>query len=438
LLFVKKGRAHVAVPESAQGFPVVLPRGRTLAGRVVDEDGKPIADVRVGVRDWVRQARYRADASKVTWPAEPCTAVRTDSSGRFVMPGAVDAGMQIVIDIGGAQSAHGPIALGEALEFVHVPGRMEEAETLVFLEFEGPEVDGVVVTGSTQGALPPQGAGLCFDGRDLKKLGENETYGARRHYGTVAAIAADGTFRMPPMTPGRHRVELLLPRPLQQGQPDVVLLREIDVKVGMAPVAFDLRAHLPALVRGHVRSPVPASRLLVGVAVDRQKARHNLGYTCFASPLAPVAGNGAFAAWTPPGECTVFVIDLWTGMLLHRAEKRTLAASTVVEVELDVVAGAVDVALQPHAKGPRWLELVVPDEWCPGGIDDIVACQHEYSKRLGCHLPGAAEQARLWLPPTTASAWLCAQNGGPLKPLAQEDFTIEPGKVAAIALRPPQ
>ncbi len=443
LLFVKKGCAHVAVPVSAFDFPVVLPRGRTLAGRVVDVEGKPVAGVRVGLRDWLRQARYRADASKVVWPAHPCTAVRTDAAGRFVLPGAVDAGMQIVVGERSEQSTHGPVALGDALELVHVPGQVEEAESFAYLEFEGPVADGVVVTGSTQGALPPHGAGLCFDGHDLEKAGlaghaHSGTYGSRRRYGSVTALAADGTFRTPPLAPGRHRVELLLPRPLQQGQPDVVPLGEIEVVAGMAPIAFDLRPHLPALVRGRVRSPAPAGRMLVGIAVDRPKPQHNLGFTSFASPLATVAGNGAFAVRTPPGECTVFVIDLWTGMLLHRAEKRTVAAQAVVEVDLEVVAGAVDVALLPNAKSARWLELVVPDEWHAAGIDDIVACQHEYTKRLGCFVPRAAELARLWLPPTTASVWLCAQTGGELRPDAKDDVVIEPGKVASIALRPPQ
>ncbi|HZT56494.1 MAG TPA: hypothetical protein VFA35_09725, partial [Burkholderiaceae bacterium] len=93
LLLVAPGRVHVAAPlHSHDGWPVALPRAHTLAGRVVDTDGRPLAGVRVAARDWLCDARYRADNQRVPWLPEPLTAVLTDDGGRFVLPGTVGAG----------------------------------------------------------------------------------------------------------------------------------------------------------------------------------------------------------------------------------------------------------------------------------------------------------------------------------------------------------
>lgn len=440
LLFVGKGRVHVAVPWSAAEFPVVLPRGRTLAGRIVDAAGKPLAGVRVEQRDALSRMPYRADASQVAWPAEPRTAVATDASGRFVMPGTVEAGLQLVVGAGGGR-VHGPFAHGDAVEIVHAastgaPARDKRTANGLRVRPAGKVT--TVVAGTVQGTLPIRGAGLCLWSTEARQLSAapETTYGQREDYGTVVPIAADGTFRIGVTKPGTYRIKLLLPRPLQQGQPDLCDMGTIDIADGK-PVALDLRPHLPAAVVGRVRSPVPTGRLLVGVAVARDKAPHNLGFVSYASPLATVAADGSFATCTPPGDGTIFVIDLLTGVLLHREAPRPIAAAAKVEVGLDVAAGAVDVALDLATCRSRWLELVVPQACWPHGLDDIVWTPHEYSKRIGCFLADDATVCRLWLPPTDAEAWLCKAPTGALKAEAKAVFTVEAGKTVAVSLSPP-
>lgn len=441
LLFVGKGRVHVAVPWSAAEFPVVLPRGRTLAGRVVDAAGKPLAGVRVEQRDALARMMYRADASKVAWPAEPRTAVATDASGRFVMPGTVEAGLQLVVGAGD-ERVHGPFAHGDAVEIVHAASTGAPVRDALTRRGFGSRPAGkatTVVAGTVLGTLPIRGAGLCLWSTAAREVetARQTTYGQREDYGTVVPIAADGTFRIGVTKPGTHRVKLLLPRPLQQGQPDLCDMGTIDIVPDGKPVVLDARPHLPAAVVGRVRSPVPNGRLLVGVAVARDKAPHNLGFVSYASPLATVAADGSFATCTPPGDVTIFVIDLLTGVVLHRAAPRPIAAAAKVEVELDVAAGAVDVALDLSTSRARWLELVVPQACWPHGLDDIVCTTHEYSKRIGCFLADDATVCRLWLPPTDAEAWLCEASTSALKAEAKAAFPVEAGKIAAVSLSPP-
>ncbi|MCU0866743.1 MAG: carboxypeptidase-like regulatory domain-containing protein [Planctomycetes bacterium] len=434
LLFVTKGRVHVAAPLSAAGFPIVLPRGRTLVGRVVDPAGRPLAGVRVEQRDALRRMTYRAESARVAWPGEPRTAVRTDAAGRFVMPGTVDTGIQLVVGEAGARS-YGPFAHGEPIEIVH------RTTTKVLPDEHGYEFQvhrqrkgKRVVHGTTKGTLPIHGAGLCLWSA---AAGESEphkpTYGERQDYGHVIPIAADGTFQLEVDEPVSLHAGLLLPRPLQQGQPDLCGVGTIEVNADTKTLELDLRPHLPAMVSGRVRSSAPNGRLLVGVAVSRPRGSHAFGFASYSSPLVPVANDGSFTAFTPPGTATIFVIDLLTGALLHREAPRQIAASTKVEVALDVVVGAVDVAL-PAGDQLRWLELVVPRECWPHEIDDIDFSEHNYTKRIGCFPDPAATTCRLWLPPTTAEAWLVDPPLGQLQPRAKAEFTIDAGRTGSVSL----
>jgi hypothetical protein len=440
LLFVPKGRVHIAAPMSAAGFPIVLPRGRTLVGRVLDAAGKPLAGVRVEQRDALRRMTYRAESARVAWPGEPRTAVRTDAAGRFVMPGTVDAGIQLVVGEAGARS-YGPIAHGEPIEILHASsGEVTAADNArALVSFPAPRGTRTL-QGATIGVLPIQGAGLCVwwvpGGWDTGQ--DRVTYAQRTSsYGCVIPIEADGSFRLE--VGGRElenlQFRLLLPRPLQQGQPDVCELGRITVTQETESLEFDLRPHLPATVLGRVRSSAPNGRLLVGVAVDRPNQGWRSEVASYVSPLATVANDGSFTTFTPPGTATIFVIDLLTGALLHREPPRQIDASTKVELALDVVVGAVDVALTAGDQ-LRWLELVVPRECWPHEIDDMAFSQHRPAKRIGCFLDPAATKCRLWLPPTTAEVWLCAPSDDQLRPQAKAkaEFTIQAGRNGSVSL----
>jgi thiol-disulfide isomerase/thioredoxin/protocatechuate 3,4-dioxygenase beta subunit len=67
-------RTAVTVNEQTKPLEIVLDQGRTVTGRVVDEEGNPIANVRVGANDWNMAGSYRHSLSRVA---------TTGSDGRF-------------------------------------------------------------------------------------------------------------------------------------------------------------------------------------------------------------------------------------------------------------------------------------------------------------------------------------------------------------------
>lgn len=123
LLFVAQGRVHVAVGTAYVDMaPIVLPKASTLAGRVRDPDGKPLAGVRVQARDWLSQCRFLARAGTFFLSPEPCTAVLTDAQGRFVLTGTVDTAIGLTIgNHGYTERAFGPLAAGQPLDAVLSP-----------------------------------------------------------------------------------------------------------------------------------------------------------------------------------------------------------------------------------------------------------------------------------------------------------------------------
>ena len=76
--------------------------------------------------------------------------------------------------------------------------------------------------------------------------------------------------------------------------------------------------------------------------------------------LATLAPDRSFAVHTLPGTCTVFAIDAWTGVLLHRAEPIAIAAGDDVAVDCSVDAWAVDISWRGCEGTTGWLELTPP------------------------------------------------------------------------------
>jgi hypothetical protein len=420
LLFVAAGRVHVATPlHPHDGWPVVLPRARTLAGRVVDAAGLPAAGVRVEARDWLRSAPYRHDAARLDWLPELRTAVRTDARGRFVLTGVVEAGVELIVGERDGVEAQGPFALGDAIELVWPSTARELERSRAAVERvrnaragdpvrAAPAADapGVVAIVATGGPLPPWGASVKL----LPGPAARGFPGAfvERGPGCGGCTPLDGDGRaLLAVAPGRYRLALVVPRPLHHGAPDVIEVREVDVDAATREIELDLREHAPVRVRGTVRGPVPAGRLLVGVARERTPIGFSYGYAAYQCPLATVAPDGGFELRTPPGVGTPFVIDLWTGMLLGREVARELRAGEELTVGLRLEVGAVDVAVRamPYDKA-GWLELCAPDEAWPRGIDMMEPTPHESTKRIGCDLTGATAAFRLWLPAGTFGLWL--------------------------------
>jgi hypothetical protein len=116
LLFVAPGRVHVACPACNVALqPIVLPKDRTVAGRVRGPDGKGIAGARVEVGDWLASAVFFGNG-RCNFPI-PRTAVRTDEGGRFAVSGTCDVGMLVTISGDGIEPLElAAVAAGDALD----------------------------------------------------------------------------------------------------------------------------------------------------------------------------------------------------------------------------------------------------------------------------------------------------------------------------------
>jgi len=194
--------------------------------------------------------------------------------------------------------------------------------------------------------------------------------------------------------------------------PDKILIQVVDLARGGA-LEVDARIALPALVRGTVRSPVPAERLGV-VSVAPNQGDAFLGYACYDGPVCPVGRDGAFVLREPPGERVLLAFDLWSGVVLHRGEPIRVAAGAERKVELEVAA----VPLEVRCEGlPRddagWLDIAVDEKFWPKGLSqmDGFSSSTNWSGGLGVPVQTDSGTVQLWLPPGPTRLWLRNQRG---------------------------
>lgn len=637
LLFVGKDRVHVLAPLRAHdGWPVVLPKGCMLVGRVVDPAGKPLADVRVEARDGLRQMRWLAPGVNLEWLPEPRTAVRTDDAGMFRMPGSCQAGVRLVVGDGRGQLGGMPVALGDPIELVYDPapaaaggavvpnarppaptvlvravdpdgrplrefrcaavrtddatygpalrqrlerhavvGRDGEARSTIAGERQGrvvvvADADGMATAclaldeGATEVTVPfvreatlagtvvdatgapvagarlwvihgpPKGhfevlwwggdrvadfdpgsghavsdahgafvvhhvradeqylacvapgcdvplplvvapvAGAAVGGlrvavvrhpaiagttglarlpmaaASVRFVGEGAL--ARDGLGLFARdadarsggvpIDAEGSFRVAALAPGKYTAQWVIPRPLRHGAPDVLDVQVVDVAAQTTSLALDLRPLVPARVRGKVRGPMPWSRLLVGVSCRRGPQKAFTMYAAYEGPFTFVTPDGSFQLSTPPGDCTVYVLDAWTGVLLHREAPRGIAAGAEVHVACEIVAAPLDVRVVGHDGSAAWLEVVLPASVLPNGIDTMQHMERlvgPYSTNLGCLVGPATASLRLWLPPVAGELVLVSCQDRDLRQeLARAPFDVAVGAARTVTLTLPR
>lgn len=433
LLFVARGRVHVSTQlEPHDLWPVVLPRSHTLVGRVVDQQGKPVANVRVEARDWLWQARYRAESAGLEWLPMPRTAVRTSARGTFILPGTLCSGIQLVV--GEAFHRSNPVSLGEPIELVLPPGGTMHENSKHRTRWRRPSrtkkqkqkggakedmLEPLLLTGTTGlKSLPPYGLSVRLVGKPKRAgggiaLGGPIALNTFDYFDTVP-VRADGTFDVS-VVPGDYLVELVMPRRLRQGAPDVIEAERVTIAKDQKLLVLDLKSYLPVAIRGTVRSFVPAGRLLVGAAIKHKTRSHWYGYARYECALASVTPDGAFSIQAPPGECSVFVLDLCTGMLLHREPVHTYQAGDDPALALEVVAGACDIKLKGAVSTLSWVEMIVADQWWPKGIDRMNIIHHDYTKRIGATIPPGTKALRLYLPPTPVELWFVVDDQGNLK-----------------------
>ncbi|MBK8101614.1 MAG: hypothetical protein IPK26_31415 [Planctomycetes bacterium] len=204
LLFVAKGRVHVAAAAAYVDMtPVVLPKGNTLAGRVRDPDGKPLAGVRVQARDWLSQCQFLTRSRHAILAPEPCTAVLTDAQGRFILTGTVDTAIALTIgNHGFTERTFGPLAAGQPLDAVVAPAPVVTVQAL----FDGKPRAGADVHVRNNDGDEPRPAGItdaagrvaitfARPGKLLVHISDRETFGELR----LDEPTATATLELAPM-----------------------------------------------------------------------------------------------------------------------------------------------------------------------------------------------------------------------------------------------
>lgn len=409
----------------------------TLAGTVVDADGKPVA----GAKLWVF---HGADALgfEVAW-AYGQSVDRFDSHGGYAITDA--NGAFVVHHVRGGEQRLACLAANcsRPLPLAVSPQRGEAVRGLKIEVARYP-----AIAGTTQLARPPlHGAFVrCLDEGKAQTPGLSlfgqDTGSAPPILTDAVPVAAYGTFRLPPIAPGRYAVQLVLPRALGQGQPDVLDVKTVTIDAKTTSLAFDWRNLLPARLHGTVRGPVPSGRLLVGVSGGGDIAHGVYLYAQYECPLAVVAPGGAFRLSTRPGPATLFVIDAWTGMLLHREERREFAPDADVTVDLAITAVPLDVRLEGQRADAAWLELRMPDATLPNGIDRMLHMGQmpgAYAMHLGCGVTPATRSLQLWLPAVAGELWLVDGDGNDLKTVHDKaSFDLANGAARAVTLKFPQ
>jgi hypothetical protein len=446
LMFVATGRVHITTPlRQKDGWPVVLPRAHTMTGRVVDADGEPARHVRVEARDWLWQARYRAEAAGLSWLPTPHTAVRTDARGHFVIPGTMASGVQLVV--GKARQRSNPVAIGAAIELRMPHSDHAHEYPRSRPHWRRPSAPGKrdgsrLLAGSTKlEKLPPCGLSIRLLDRAPKAIGALDLGGGRRRpvseYFDTVAVADDGTFEIQAQ-PGERFVQLILPRPPGQGAPDIVDVGAVTITAEQDRLDLDLSAFLPLEIRGVVRADVPPGRMLVGASVERLQRGTFPGYARFTCALARLPLDGSFALQVPPGDCTIFVIDLWTGVVLHREPVRTYASGNRPTLSLEPRAGACELRVVGDVQRLSWLELRIPEEAWPSRIDGMRFLPNDLTKRIGCYIPPLTKNLHLYLPPCEALLWLVDDDRGELdRERGEARITVGHGETTTTQIQVP-
>jgi hypothetical protein len=196
----------VAAGQTVDSVTLPLYRGGVITGRIADEFGDPIAQVRV----FVTRLQHRSDGARGWMP--PANFDETDDLGRFRIY-ALPPGDYLV-------AAAGPHALAPAFAMLLEPGRADtaptyypgtanpgEAQIISVGAGEEPSVQFtllnarlVEISGTAQTSAGRPAAGMRASlGSDLFNPGMNRNDGR---------VSADGTFRISGVPPGDHRINV--------------------------------------------------------------------------------------------------------------------------------------------------------------------------------------------------------------------------------------
>jgi hypothetical protein len=320
VLATARAAAAAAKPEAPPADAV------TLRGRFVDPTRRtPVG----GGTVWLVPGAEHSPGEHLRWvdsgygPAKFTAA--TDADGRFTMnapPGRYW--------LGGAENARGEhfhwigTARNPAPRPLEVVAGAEPAELVVELQPRFELAGRVDVAG-----LPPP----CF----LRFVPDNLWINS--NWSDIAvlprtAIDARGRFTATELQQATYVVQLLLPRLPRQGWPDKVEVARVDLAPG-TELKLELAASRPAMVRGRVVGDLPLPRLAVVSLAANDDRRELRGWPSYQGPFVPLERDGSFVLREPPGPRCLMVVDLRTGVMLHRDAVRDVAPGSAHESELE-------------------------------------------------------------------------------------------------------
>ncbi len=160
VLLVASGRLHMEVSrDEIELFPIVLPRGRVLAGRVRDATGRPVVGVRVEASDILAEVEYLGD-ERPPRGLQARTAARTDARGAFVLAGACGSAARVTVaDLGWRRASAAPVSTMDPIDLSTAPEPTVEG---VVVDADGAPVVGALVSmhsARDRGAVSTDAAG---------------------------------------------------------------------------------------------------------------------------------------------------------------------------------------------------------------------------------------------------------------------------------------
>lgn len=247
------------------------------------------------------------------------------------------------------------------------------------------------VTGKIDSMPLPRGAMVRFAAK-LRNSGDTLNFSLR------ALVAPDGSFVVEGLQEREYRLQVLLPRGFRQGRPDKLPIKIVNIGTD---TELRIRAAIPrhASVQGTIDTNVPMWRLAVTSLAASDAAKMQRGHLHYLGPVCPVSRDGSFALREPPGQRALLVVDLFSGVMLHRTALRTVASGAEKRQDLNVQALPLDVTWQGiDNTSSAQIDIVVAKENWPAGLGEMVELAADRDRSgLRVALHGKNNPVRLWL-----------------------------------------
>jgi len=361
------------------------PTGVLVQGRLLDPNtNKPVANGSVRV---VPPAEARDPNMFIYYGmARRRHAARTDAQGRYSLH--VEPGKYMLV---AADSNTGLNYRRPGQERNPTPVAIEVVRDRPITNMDLHLQKLVQVTGKIDSLPLPRGAMVRFASQ-LRNSGDDLNFSLR------ALVAPDGRFVVEGLQEREYRLQVLLPRGFRQGRPDKLPIKVVDIS---ADTELRIRTAIPrhATVEGTIESNVPMWRLAVTSLPANDTAKMQCAHLNYLGPVCPVRRDGSFALREPPGQRALLVVDLFSGVMLHRTALRTVASGDKQRQDLNVQALPLDVTWQgiDNASSAQ-IDIVVAKENWPAGLSEMVELG-DGRDQCGLHvtLHGKSNPVRLWL-----------------------------------------